>query len=159
MSFGLTPADVEQWANGLTFADAAVGPPVVVATTPSRAACVAEISRAADRVNGILRGKGISPDAVVDSGPARETYSTCRQLVLLEVVAWALRSRGRYDPDQAKANMAERKYYLEQLKDPASWGGARNTSDTAAGIARGPQATSVPVEQSLYARMQRTGMA
>jgi hypothetical protein len=39
--FGVVASSISSYANGLTFADAAVGPPVVVTTTPSLAAVTA----------------------------------------------------------------------------------------------------------------------
>ena len=158
MAFGVTAAVVSQWANGLVFLDAAVGPPAVAASTPSLSACTEEITQAGRRVNAFLRSRGIAPESVTEAGTP-DTYAICRHLVLLEVAAWALRSRGRLDPEQARAYAAERRDYLAMLRDSAALGSARATGAGASKIARGPEPTADPVPSSLLNRMITSGQA
>jgi hypothetical protein len=141
MSFGVTPADVQAYCNGLFFRDAAVGPPVIAATQPSLAQCTAYIVGATSRVNGWLRGVGIEPSSITLANTA-DTYAICAELVVLDTAAWAIASRSRADIglateyrrqyDAALARLAKAKQYI---------GSGRNVSDNGPSL---PQGTSPP---------------
>ena len=159
MAFGVTASVVEQWTNGLVFRDAVVGPPAVAASTPSLAACTEEIVHATNRVYGFCRARGIASPESITQVNAGDTYSICRQLVLLDIVAWANRARGRNDPENARALSSERRDLLAALTDSASMGQGRNVGENAAGISRAPTPTATAPVSTLLGRMLDRGQA
>jgi len=156
--FGVTPDTVSSWVNGLAFRDAAAGPPVVQATTPSRSDCEDEIQFASQEVAGMFVRLGGS----VPTDPTTAAYALARRLVLLRVSAWADRSRQRIDPDLAKVRAEDERQIIADIgRNVALLVESRGTSDRSPGLARGGDQPYVrPVgERTSGARLWRSGGA
>ena len=136
--FDVVASNISSYANGLTFADAAVGPPPVVATTPSLAAVTAYIGEAGKVGRGAGVGMGVGSDAI-RRGAAPDTYALCAMLVKLDTAAWAVASRSRDNVELAREYRRRYESKMEELKAAKQYlGTGRNVASTAPGLARGP---------------------
>ena len=131
--FGVTPEVVSEWVNGLVFRDASAGPPVVQATSPSRAACVVEIQQAGQIVAGEFTRLG----GTVPTDPTTAGYALARRMLLLMIASWADRARQRVDPDLAKVYAEDLRAIREEIaRNTSALMDARGTGPRSPGLAR-----------------------
>ena len=112
--FGVTPASIASYANGLIFRDAAVGPPAVSATQPSLTDVNTQIDQASQVVSAWLHGLGIDAASLSTSNNA-DTYAIAHRMVCLDVAAWVILARERGNPENARELRRQYDAMLSQL--------------------------------------------